>query len=218
MQIKEIYKKYQILPMLQEHLIRVAYVGESIAKNIPQIPNPNNIIIACLLHDLGNIIKFNFSAIPEATKPEGIDYWEKVKKDFINKYGEDEVLATHKILEELKVSYQIKELVYSFGTRNVNEVIKSGDIEKMIVNYSDHRVSPYAVESLKARIEDQHQRILKSMPKEEAQLKIAQRNESDEAKYILESEIFKLCKIKPEDITDPNIKELEDRYLQIELK
>ncbi len=217
MTIKEIYKKYKVLPLLQQHLVRVAFVGKTIAVKIPEITNTDNIVKACLLHDIGNIIKFNLTTIPEAVEPEGLQYWEQVKQEFVSKYGDDEVEATHAIIKELGISEEIKTLIFSFGTRNVKEVTESGEIERMIVNYSDHRVAPFAIESLKERIEDQHKRILKSLPREEGRRKIESRKQDDDAKYLLEEMIFKKYRIKPSEVGNPDIEKITKEFLSYKI-
>jgi len=77
-----------------------------------------------LLHDLGNIVKFNFNQTKEIypelfVKPEAREYWEKIKQEFIKKYGTGSHNVTMKILLELGVSERIRELVDCVALRKV---------------------------------------------------------------------------------------------------
>lgn len=213
----EIYTKYNILPLLQQHLVRVAYVGQTIALNSTAKVKTDHIIRACLLHDMGNIIKFNFVAIPEAVEDKGLEYWESIKAAFIEKYGNDEVAASHIICQELNLDREILELVESFGTRNVQNIIDSKDLNKMIVNYSDHRVAPTGIVSLKERIQDQHKRFMKSFPSEVAQQKIQSRKPTDDAKFELERLIFEKSKINADAIINTDVNLLLPKFLDLEL-
>ncbi len=56
--ISEIYEEYKIMPNLREHQLRVAAVAAQICDNFNKPLNKKEIITACLLHDMGNIIKF----------------------------------------------------------------------------------------------------------------------------------------------------------------
>src|SRR3989344_2472976 len=102
MKITEIYEKYKIPPNLQLHQLRVAGVASIICDNFDKPLDKGSIITTCLLHDMGNILKFNFDIFPEEFYgKQGRAYWEKVKQEFKEKYGEDEHKATHAIAEEL---------------------------------------------------------------------------------------------------------------------
>src|SRR3989344_7719535 len=97
-----------IMPSLQLHMFRVTSVAqiicESLGENVilvseahpesgswtSQDDAKNNILSACLLHDMGNILKFNLDLFPEFLQPEGKEYWQKVKDSFEKKYGKDE--------------------------------------------------------------------------------------------------------------------------------
>ena len=81
------------MPNLREHQLRVASVAAQICDNFFEPLNKKDIVTACLLHDMGNIIKFNLNYFPELIKPEGIEYWQKVQNEYKKKYGNDESIA-----------------------------------------------------------------------------------------------------------------------------
>ncbi len=56
----EIYAEYRLMPNLKQHQFRVAAVAEIICKNLSEVVDKDNIILACLYHDMGNIIKFDY--------------------------------------------------------------------------------------------------------------------------------------------------------------
>ncbi len=55
MSIGTIYKKYKIMPQLQEHMFRVAAVALLICENFEDSLPKEDIVTACLLHDMGKI-------------------------------------------------------------------------------------------------------------------------------------------------------------------
>ena len=205
MRINEIYHKYKILPTLQTHQFRVAAVGKLIAENSTQQVEIQNIVTTCLLHDIGNIIKFTFDFNPESFQPEGIEYWKGVQAEFIAKYGNDEHNATLKIATEIGVSERILDLLQNVGFSNGKEIYESGDLNKMICAYSDHRVSPTGVLSLNDRIAEVTARYKKSRPEFDTPENDAITQTWLYYFQLMENKIFKNSKLKPEDINDSSI-------------
>ncbi len=84
MQIRDLYDKYNLMPQLREHQLRVGGI-------VRLITTDHESIITALVHDMGNIVKFS-----------NLDsYWSKVQEKFWNEYGRDEHAATDKILREV---------------------------------------------------------------------------------------------------------------------
>src|SRR5690242_14147552 len=104
MGIADIYLQYKILPFLQLHQLRVAAVAVQICRSLSVEVDTNSATVASLLHDMGNILKFDFQAYPSAFEPEGISYWKRVQDEYRAKYGNDEHDATLTIARELGVS------------------------------------------------------------------------------------------------------------------
>ena len=104
MKIKQIYLNYRIPPNLQDHMLRAASVGAYISdhwKNKADL-DKNSMIQALLLHDMGNIIKFDFRFSYLLGKEEAnTGYWKKIQQEFIKKYGDDEHVATVEIAKEI---------------------------------------------------------------------------------------------------------------------
>lgn len=197
--ISEIYVAYKIPPFLQTHLLRVAAVAELICDHLNIPVDKRAIMAACLLHDMGNILKFKWDVMPEMFEPEGVTYWQKVQEEFKEKHGADEHLATQKILEELKVAPKISELINSMGFSKSCLNLEQ-DFEQKICSYADQRVAPHGVVSLAERLA-------------EGKIRYADRVKTPnpetpkwtECIWQLEKQIFEKATIKPGDIVDQSI-------------
>lgn len=200
--ISEIYKEYKIMPTLQEHMLRVAGVASLICDNFDEPLNKEEIISACLLHDMGNIIKFDLTYFPEFVKPEGLEYWQKIKKEYIEKYGIDEHLASEKIVEEFEVSDRILELIQAISILGAMNSVSSNDFGKKIVEYCDDRVTPFGVVSMEQRLIDLGKRYTHHDGFNQ------KREVFENTLRQIEKQIFAKCKIKPEDINDDTVKSL----------
>jgi HD superfamily phosphohydrolase len=193
MTILEIYEKYNIMPNLQLHQLRVAAVAEQICEASTTPVDKESIVLACLLHDMGNIIKSKFDTLYKMTEEEVL-YWSKVKEEFIQKYGSNETMATIAILKELEVSEFIQDMIKDSDFAHICEMLHSDLTEKQLMKYADLRVGPYGVVSLAERLEDGKNRYG------------AWEEEKTECAYEIEKHIFSHTNIKPEDITDESIK------------
>lgn len=203
MKIQAIYEKYRIMPSLQLHMLRVTAVAQLICNSIQKQVNQQDILSACLLHDMGNILKFNMELFPEFFEPEGKEYWEQVKNEYQNKYGNDEHLATLSIAEELGVSNRVIELIDAFQFSKAKENFESQDFDRMIAAYSDMRVEPKQVVSLEQRLADGKKRfqLNKRIPNDEYFF-------VEMTQYLekIEEAIFNEIQITPNDITNEKVK------------
>lgn len=200
--ISEIYKEYKIFPNLQLHMLRVAAVASVICDSNQEEINKENIVTACLLHDMGNIVKTRFDIMLEFFEPEGVEYWKTVKEDFAKKYSSDDAVMTLLIAKEIGVSSEVLSLIESIGfakcVKNEQQAF-----DNKIANYSDLRAGPYGVVSMKDRIAEAHKRYLGtnfdigSVQDFELLSRSAQN---------IEQQIFEKSSIKPEDITEEKIK------------
>ena len=155
--IQTIYDRYQIMPQLQLHQLRVAAVAALICERFGKPVDAESITLACLFHDMGNIIKSDFSRFPEFLQPKGLTYWQGVKDEFIAKYGMDEHDATEAIAQELLPQGAI-EVLLRIGFRNAKKNDADSALEYKIANYSDMRVGPYGVMSMEERVEEGRKR------------------------------------------------------------
>ncbi|MDD5068766.1 MAG: HD domain-containing protein [Candidatus Pacebacteria bacterium] len=207
MEISTIYKKYKIVSFLEMHMYRVAGVALYICQNAKEKVLTDNIVSACLLHDMGNILKFDFTIFPEVFEPEGIPYWQKVRVEFAEKYGEDEHNATLAIAKEIGVSEKTYEYILSIGFSKIAETFASADLGKYISTYADMRVSPYGVVSMEERLAEGHKRY------ENSKRIFVNKEFFKENKACLcemEKSIFSKTSLTPESITSEVIHPLLD--------
>lgn len=214
MKITEIYQQYKIMPQQAEHQFMVAAVAKLICQyfNSPRPPllkrggedstgDRKNIIAACLLHDMGNIVKFNFDPDTLANLPEklyknvSIPYWEGVKREFLQRYGNGSHNVTRQIVAELNVSARVKELVDCVGFSQAADNLAGKDLSKKICAYSDMRVAPWGVSSLEERMADLRVRY-KNHPEGATEREIFENSLRE-----IERQIFTQCGIKPSQIT-----------------
>lgn len=198
----DIYTEYKIMKNLQMHQLRVAAVGKMLCDNLALPIKTEDVILAGLFHDMGNIIKFDLEKFPEFRKPEGVEYWQKVKDEYIVKYGADEHEATQEIGKEIGLPEHVLELLRSIGFSKLEQIRLKVPYEHKIVEYGDLRSAPQGILPMKERIE-------------EAAVRYGYRHESEEAQersrlliqsaYELEKQIFSVSALSPEDITDGSI-------------
>jgi predicted HD phosphohydrolase len=204
MTIQKIYDKYQIMPNLQLHQLRVAGVAQILCDSIIDFQDKNDVVITCLLHDMGNIIKSDFSYFPEFLEPEGLEYWQEVKTKFIEKYSNDEHVATKMIVKEIIDSEKIIRNVDQIGFSKSQETEKDTSLSRKICVYSDMRVGPYGILSIQERLLDGSKRNQarkgKVMDTDIFEVCAKSLNE-------IEKQIFEKLSIRPEDITNDNVNE-----------
>lgn len=199
--ITEIYKKYKITRSLQEHQLRVAAVARQICDNLSVHVDTESVVKACLIHDMGNIIKFNFKN-PEWLRPEGAEYWKKVQKEFKQKYGEDEHRASLSIAKELRMSDRIIGYIKTIDFNKTVETARRSELEPKICDNADLRVGPFGVVTLHERLMEGKQRY-KSRP--DKWIPPEKWEELSDACYTIEKQVFARSTIKPSDITDESI-------------
>jgi len=209
--ISGIYTHYKIMPSLQLHMLRVAAVAQTICGAYDEPLKLPEIISACLLHDMGNILKSDFEIFPDFVEPEGREYWEKVKSDFTTTYGQDVHQATMQIATEIGVCARTIELVESIGFQSLGEVHTSDDWAQKICEYADARVMPRGIASLRDRWADLEVRYGTRYPA----LEEKQRRQYYVQLVIeIEQSIFAHCSITPDEITEvalnDTIKSLEN--------
>lgn len=202
MTIADIYSQYKIMPQLQLHMLRVAGVATLITDNLPQAVDKDSIVSACLLHDMGNIIKFDLELFPEFSQAEGKEYWQNVQAEFVTEYGTDVYQANLRIAEEVGVSEKVLALIEAIGFAQMKTNFEEQNLEKMICEYADCRVAPQGVVSLTERLADLEQRYGEKYPgEEESQKRLLF---ADFARQT-EQYIFEKCTLTPEELTEDRV-------------
>jgi hypothetical protein len=201
--IADIYEEYKIMPNLQMHQFRVAAVAKQVCDSFKEKIDSESIITACLLHDMGNIIKFRLRSFPDLMQNEDIDYWEKVQEDYIQRYGTDEHHATLLIAKELGIDEHILRIMDAIEFHNWSHTKEELSWENKIATYADSRVAPHGVLTLDGRLEDAVKRYSgtdRTMDEVRDALYASVRE--------IEKEIFSHSSISSEDITDESVKEI----------
>ena len=200
--IEDIYSKYKIMPTLAEHQFRVSAVAKQICESILEAVDTEGVVKVCLLHDMGNIIKFELNYFPEFFQPEGLEYWQNVKDEYLAKYGINEHVATQKICEEIGLSEIETDYLRAFGFSKIKHVLHESSLEQKICLYSDLRVGPYGVLSIEDRLIDGRKRY--GHRKDKA-MSLEEFEEFADALQKLEKKLFSYSSILPENITDLSI-------------
>lgn len=210
MDISAIYTKFQIPPNLQEHMFRVAALAKLIYDNWTGKDDldKETILHACLLHDMGNIIKFDFDNFPELLGKEvkNLEHWKQVKEAMILKYGEDEDKASVKICKEIGANKDVLFLVENWGFKNFTRIAESNNWEWKIAVYSDHRISPQGIVSLKENLKNKQKRYKLSRPN--ASHISDQAEELYNSATIIEKEIQENISIQIDSITNIQIENI----------
>jgi len=197
--ISEIYKEYKIFPRLENHMLRVAAVASIICDSIDFEIDKEKILTACLLHDMGNILKSKLDYFPDFNEDE-LKYWQKVKDEYIKKYGEDEHEANIEIAKELGVSQEVIDIMNLNRFSLICQNKASNDIYIKIMQYADNRVGPSGILSYEGRMNEAKERYKDTKDFiEENRLKLASCGKE------IEKQIFSKCKIRPEDINDETV-------------
>lgn len=194
--VQEIYDEYKIMPSLQMHMLRVAAVASEVCDNFIEPINKEEIVLAALFHDMGNILKSKLELFPQYLEPEGLEYWSGVKEEYRKKYGDDEHNATTQILQNIGFSEKIIYLSSRDKFGLLCEHKNSKEMDVKILNYADNRVNPHSVVSYLERMEEAKERY-----KGHANYVENIRQELVDCGIEIEKQIFAKCKIRPEDIT-----------------
>lgn len=200
---EEIYAAYRIMPGLQLHQLRVAAVAKVICDVCTCDIDVRSVVLACLFHDMANIIKSDLTVFPELHGTEGLAHWESVKKEYIEKYGENEHAATQAIAKEICLAPSVIALIEQIGFRKLEATARAHSFELKVVEYADLRVGPHGVLSLRARIEEARIRYVgrhRDMPEDRAHFDRLARAAEE-----IERQIFMASALTPEDITEQSI-------------
>ncbi len=189
------------MPQLQAHQLRVAAVGSLICDSFRDKINKQEIVAAGLLHDMGNILKFDLTLFPEYLQPQGLVYWERVKQEYRQKYGKDEHQASVRIAQELGVPPRVVELVDRVGFLEDKINAATDKYDQKICAYADMRVNPWGVVSLEERFADLRKRYNGERaltPPQEVLM-------FEESLRTIQRQIFEKANLSPSEITNQAI-------------
>jgi hypothetical protein len=213
--IIDIYKQYKIIPVLQSHQLQVAAVADQICESMNMSLDRNSIVAAALLHDMGNVIKFDLAQtklIFNLSDSE-IEDIEIIKEEFIEKYGDNEHEAAKSIAQEIGLPEKTIDIVFDNRFSNMCVDRDNDNWASKIVHYADARVSPKGILSYDERMEEANKRYKnhKNRVGEEEHTRLVGCGKD------IEKQIFAQCKIKPEDITNESIKPYMEKLKDFEI-
>jgi hypothetical protein len=211
--IKDIYEEYKIMPNLQMHQLRVAGVVSQLCDSLNLEVTKETLIITCLLHDMGNIIKSRLDYFPEFIKPEGLGYWQNVKDEFIQKYGEDEHEATVQIIKELGLPERVVNLAGENRFSYMCKHSEAEDLMQKLIHYADGRVGPHGILSYDERMNDANKRYKNHKLSVEEE----ERDRLVNCGREIEKYIFSHSNIKPEDINDESVAKIIEELKNFEI-
>lgn len=199
------------MPQLQTHMLRVGAIGKIISDGWKEEIDNDLVIRTLLLHDMGNITKFDLSDEGQrrfkSTESENLEYWRSIQKRSWLKYGMNTHLATKKIVVELKqddVNYVMDQDHNAYHSAN-RRTILTQSWPARILQYTDTRVTPSGVVSLEERIADLCKRYNQTI-------------KSFEYMYTLENEISKMTTIDLDSISERDAEPLFDNLLSYNIK
>ena len=160
--IRQAYDRFCVPPNLETHMRTVAHVVRTIRDHwIGETIDWDFIILAALLHDIGNIVKFDFESHPEFMGDEAvnIEHWKSVQQDIIARYGKDDHLTSGAMLREISVSPELLSIIQNKSFSNAVDVAQGNDWNAKILLYADMRVMPQGVATLEERLADIRRRM-----------------------------------------------------------
>lgn len=163
--IAKVYEKFSIPPGLQKHMYTTAALGMIICDHWsgPTLQK-ENIIMALLLHDLGNLIKFDLSDTAQILDESLFTpYWRSLQSQQKKTYGNDAHTATLNMARECIQNQEVIALIDGMDTAYL-EKIAQGSLEQQICEYADLRVTPKGITSLAERLADIQKRYSASSP------------------------------------------------------
>lgn len=165
-----IYQLYNVPTNLAEHMLLVAALGHHISQNWLQPTIDEELLIdTLLLHDIGNLVKFNLNSdasqrmidqtkylLNQSQYP--LDYWQKKQQTMIDKYSGNADHANIAIVKELTDNPNISNLLENHSFESLEEYLRTDNWEKKLVFYCDLRFTPTGLSSIEERIEDLRRR------------------------------------------------------------
>ena len=207
MKIIELYDKYFVPPILRRHMLGVANVAMFLLDNWKgKSLNQNDLIKLCLTHDLGNLVRMNLdSPIGDEFSTEDLDFWKQKKQEIIDMYGNIDDEVTTKILTEVGFDPDLTKTINDKRFANSINISKSNNWLLKILLYSDLRVLPTRIGTLKERLDEVISRRRDLSERSDI-------NELCKACFKIESEIQSNLKVSVDLISD-QIRSLEDKAL-----
>jgi hypothetical protein len=198
----EIYDELRIYEGLRKHQLRVAAVARHVALRAPDQADADTVTRVGLFHDLGNIIKADLPLYKEFLVPEGLDYWEGVKREFFERFGTDEHVATQELARAIGLGERELELIENMRFVRTQWIVEEASLEQKICKYADMRVSPWGIVPMRERLAEARERY-KGKPMDPGETYTPESLARSAALCdMLESQLVERLGLVPHDITD----------------
>lgn len=157
--VKNIYAYCYIPTILAEHMWRVTSLTAKLLNSWTGSKlNQQLLLETMLLHDLGNLVKFDLSSTAPhlLMPPKELAFYQALQKLWQTKFGLDADMATSDLIASLplKNGIQISQLILDHTSGTLAATVESHDWLQKICDYTDFRVGPYGLVSLTERFAD----------------------------------------------------------------
>ncbi len=201
MTISEIYARYPVTPNLARHMLRVGAVTRLILDHWtgPQLKGETMMRIA-LLHDTGNILKFDFEGHPHLLEEEqaNLEHWKDLQAKWASRFASEDEM-TYAIAAECGLGEDGIAMMKNLGYGLMDRIAAEPRFERKIVKYADMRAAPFGILPLKDRLEEGHRRYAKhpTVTIDHSKTEIL-----ETAAFDVERQIMAHCTLTPGDITE----------------
>jgi len=156
MRVKQIYKDYQIPINLQQHMLQVAALASIILDHWTGIVVDKKAVVnACLLHDIAKPIGFDLAKQALfGLSSTAIARLAKLQNRLKSQYGNDEHQVAVKICQSLGCHQAVVKIVGNFEWKYIPKLIVENNIKSLIAIYSDMRIGPKGILTLKQRLDE----------------------------------------------------------------
>ena len=156
---RQIFVQFEIHSVLQTHLLRVTSLMDFLVQHW-QGPNLNRQLLleTMLLHDLGNLIKFDLrpNAFVKLMKSSELPRYRALQAQWQAQYGFDVDEVTSRLIRQLPLHHQaqIIDLIMNHAEGTTNAVVTSDNWTQKLCDYTDFRVGPHGLLTLAERFTD----------------------------------------------------------------
>ncbi len=228
--LTEIYQLYNVPPNLAEHMLLVAALGKYVVESWIEPSIDKEIVInTLLLHDIGNLVKFDLdtdwseqmmtkSKYLSNQENHTLQYWQKKQQEMISQYGPNADQANETIIKKIINDPKVSQLLENHSFTTLGDCLQSDDWEKKLVFYCDLRVEPQGLTSVEERIEDLRDRYRhRDSNWNDENLFRQWMNSSLELERQLDQHTsLDLRKVRQSDF-DQLVRSLADKYLEVEV-
>lgn len=207
MTISDIYAQYPVTPNLARHMLRVGAVTHLIIGHWtgPLLQEETMMKIA-LLHDMGNILKFDFEGNPRLLEEEqdNVEKWKDLRTEWASRFANEDEM-TYAIAAECGLSGEELGMMKDLGYGFMETIAQEKGYERKIVKYADMRAAPFGILPLSERIAEGHERYLNHPTHPMKEDKDGRREKLEKASLEVERQITSHCTMAPEEINDISI-------------